>query len=53
MGLPIKLDCRYIPESWKAITANATVTDGVTVETVLSVYSRELEKNYCKCYCYC
>jgi hypothetical protein len=46
--LPMELQCRYISESWKRITANATIIDGVIDRIILSVYSKVLEKNYCK-----
>jgi len=51
-GLPITQLYWYILESWKRITANATITNGITDKTRPSVYSWELAKNYCKCYFY-
>jgi hypothetical protein len=42
----------YILESWKKITENITITDGVTNKTRSTVYFKELKKNYCKCHCY-
>jgi len=53
MGLPMAQLYRYILASWKRLTANVTITDGVTNRTKPSVYSRELEKNYYKWHCYC
>jgi len=32
LGLPIKLDRQYIPESWKRITANVTFIDNALTE---------------------
>jgi hypothetical protein len=42
---------RYIPKSWKKITAYVTSTITSPDEIILSVFYRELEKNYSKYHC--
>jgi len=38
MGLPIELDCRYILESWKKITANVIATINAPIKLQMVFY---------------
>ena len=43
--------CQFVMEM--SGSCASPIIDGVTDETRPLVYFRELEKNYCKCHCYC